>query len=151
VVKLATAARKRLSFTVKEEDLEALRNWVQGNEVPLFIVQVFYDQAYALPFEVLEYVISPAAKKGRRVVGKKDPTTKKVTYMVPLTEGVLLGTIAEPDVEGKVFKAPNGKVTVYGRLGGSEIAEADRTVLERLAAGTLEGSLGRKSEDEEEE
>lgn len=31
----------QLSFTVKEEDLPPLRNWVKANKVPLFIVQVF--------------------------------------------------------------------------------------------------------------
>jgi hypothetical protein len=35
-------ATVRLSFTVKEEDLAALRNWVRANNVPLFIMQVFY-------------------------------------------------------------------------------------------------------------
>jgi hypothetical protein len=40
-----------------------------------------------------------------------------------------------------VFKAPNGRVTVYGRLTGSTIEPADITVLERLAEGTL--STGR--------
>ncbi len=69
-VQRALQAGRRLSFTVKEEDLESLRNWVQGNEVPLFIVQVFYDQAYALPFETLEYVIGLPAENRRRVVGK---------------------------------------------------------------------------------
>jgi hypothetical protein len=58
-------------------------------------------------------------------------------YMVPLGEGILLGDIREPDVEGKVFKAPNGKVTVYGRLSGSAIEPAGMTVLEQLAEGTL--------------
>jgi hypothetical protein len=141
-VRKAVQAGVALSFTVKQEDLESLRHWVEANEVPLFIVQVFYDQAYALPFETLEHVIGLPANNPRRVKGKKDPTTKKVTYMIPLAEGVLLGPIAEPDVEGKVFKAPNGKVTLYGRLTGSEIAPADAAVLERLAAGTLKGAPG---------
>ena len=43
-------------------------------------------------------------------------------------------------MESKVFKAPNGKVTVYGRLTGSQINVADEHVLERLAAGTLRGA-----------
>ena len=41
---------------------------------------------------------------------------------------MLLGTIAEPDVEGQVFKAPNGRVTVYARLVGSEISGADPAI-----------------------
>jgi hypothetical protein len=44
-------------------------------------------------------------------------------------------------VEGRVFKAPNTRVTVYGRLVGSAISVSDPGVLERLASGTLEGPL----------
>lgn len=104
----------QLSFTVKKEDLEALRNWVSANGVPLFVVQVFYDCAYVLPFATPEEVIRLPATDPRNVAAKPDRTTKKETYKVPLSEGVLLGNIPEPDVEGKVFKAPNGRVTVYG-------------------------------------
>jgi len=53
---------------------------------------------------------------------------KRWVHKVPLEEGVLLGTIAEPDVEGQVFKAPNGRVTVYARLVGSEISGADPAI-----------------------
>jgi hypothetical protein len=137
-VKRATV---RLSFTVKKEDLEALRNWVSANRVPLFIVQVFYDCAHVLAFATLEEVIRLPAANPRHVAAKPDRTTKKETYKIPLSEGVLLGNIPEPDVEGKVFKAPNGKVTVYGRLTGSAIEPVDIGVLERLAEGTL--STGR--------
>jgi hypothetical protein len=134
-------ATVRLSFTVKKEDLEALRNWVSANRVPLFILQVFYDCAYVLPFATLEQVIGLPATNPRHVAAKPDRITKKETYKIPLSEGMLLGNIAEPDVEGKVFKAPNGKVTVYGRLTGSAIEPADADVLERLAEGTV--STGR--------
>lgn len=134
----ATVANIGLSFTVKEEDLASLRNWVTANEVPLFIFQVFYDCAYALPFTTLEEVIALPSGDERRVEAKKDPTTEKVTYMVPLSEGVELGSIAEPKVEGKLFKADNGKVFVYGCLTGSKITGSGTTRYE-LAAGTLEG------------
>lgn len=129
-VKVATTT---LSFTVKEEDLQALRNWVSGNGVPLFICQVFYDSAYVLAFQVLEDGIA-----NRSIVPKEDPTTKKVTYFAPLNLGVLLGDIAEPDVEGKVFKAPNGKVTVYGHLTGSRIAVTNSSMLEQLVSGSVD-------------
>src|SRR5207253_10513522 len=52
-----STATVSLSFTVKHEDLEMLRSWVNTNRVPLFIVQVFYDCAYALSFTTLEEVI----------------------------------------------------------------------------------------------
>jgi|GEM_PF-1507990 len=127
----------QLSFTVKEEDLPPLRNWVKTNGVPLYIVQVFFDQAYALPFTTFEYLISTAAPPDERVLAIEDRFTKKPTYSVPLTYGRLLGDIPEPDVEGRVFKADNGRVTVYGRLTGSQIEPADADALELLATGKL--------------
>lgn len=134
----AKKATVPLSFTVKSEDLESLRNWVRSNgNVPLYVLQVFYDCAYALPFTTLEEVIGLPAANPRHVAPAIDRFTKKDTYKTQLDEGVLLGEIREPDVEGKVFKAPNGKVTVYGRLTGSAIEPQDLSVLERLAAGTL--------------
>jgi hypothetical protein len=141
LVQRAKQAGIGLSFTVKDKDLGALRNWVRDNStVPLFIVQVFYDEAYALPYITLERLVSLPSGNPRRVLGVMEKKTGMVTYKVPLEEGVLLGTIPEPDVEGRVFKAPNGRVTVYGRLVGSEISAADPAVVERLANGTLEGA-----------
>jgi len=93
-------------------------------------------------FEILAPRPSALASREGHVAAKVDPFTKKDTYKVPLTEGVCLGDMPEPDVEGKVFKAPNGKVTVYGRLTGSVIEPTDANVLESLAAGTL--STGRE-------
>ncbi len=153
----AEAAGVRLSFTVKDEDLEALRNWVRANETPLFIVQVFYDRAYALPFDLLHRRINLPEGDPRRITAKQDRQTEKFTYFPPLSWGRCLGTIPEPDVEGKVFKAPNGKVTVYGRLTGSEIQPSDTAILEALADGTLQGAeddhtpanQGNPAEDEE--
>lgn len=140
-VKVATAADVALSFTVKDEDLDALRNWVLANETPLYIVQVFYDQAYALTFSKLEELIALPPANPRRVVAEVDPTTNKATYKVPLAEGYLLGAVSEPEVEGRVFKAPNGRVTVYGRLTGSEILLSSELLLEQIAAGILDARV----------
>jgi len=133
----AKIATVRLSFTVKKEDLEALRSWVRENRIPLFIVQVFYDCAYVLPFKTLEEVIALPVTNPRHVSAITDRFTNKPTYKIPLPEGSLLGDIAEPDAEGKVFKAPNGRVTVYGRLTGSSIKLNDPKVLNELVKGSL--------------
>jgi hypothetical protein len=73
-------ATVKLSFTVKEEDLEALRNWVSANNIPLYIVQVFFDCAYVLAFTTLEEVIRLPPTNPRRVTAKPDRFTKKDTY-----------------------------------------------------------------------
>lgn len=66
-----------------------------------------------------------------------DRFTNKPTYKVPLSEGVRLGGIPEPEVEGRIYKAPNGRITVYGRLSGSAIGVETQRVLEALARGEL--------------
>jgi hypothetical protein len=129
--------KRSLSFTVKHEDLEALRAWVSSTSLPLYIFQLFYDEAHVLPFSTLEYLISPEAPPGRQVVAKEDRFTKKDTYFIPLAEGTKVGSVPEPDVEGRVYKADNGKVTVYGKLTGSRIERSDRDVLDKLASGRL--------------
>ncbi|MEW6228057.1 MAG: AccI family restriction endonuclease [Bacillota bacterium] len=134
-----TRSRVPLSFTVKEEDLEGLCSWASANDVPLYICQVFYDEAHVLAFSRLEFLIGSDAPPDKRVTAEVDRTTRKATYKIPLTEGVRLGHIPEPNVEGRVYKAPNGKVTVYGRLTGSFIEAQDRNTLELLASGRLEG------------
>jgi hypothetical protein len=122
-----------LSFTVKEEDKGPLKNWVTTNKPPLYIIQIFYDQAYALSFRKLEWLITEG-----RIKAIPDRFTEKPTYNAPLSEGFLLGDIPEPDVEGRVFKAPNGRVTVYGRLTGSSIGPLSTNLLEALSQGKLE-------------
>jgi hypothetical protein len=130
-----------LSFTVKDEDLDPLRNWVRVSNRTLYIVQVFYDQAFVLPFSKLEFLISGEAPKERRVRPELDRFTKKSTYRVSLTEGLLLGDIGEPDVEGKIYKAPNGRITVYGRLTGSHIEPTDMELLEALSTGKSSAAI----------
>jgi len=134
---MVARASASLSFTVKEEDLGALRNWVRATQVPLYVLQVFYDEAHVLSFAHLEELIDEEAPEDRRVRAEVDRTTGKATYMVPLAEGVRLGPIPEPDVEGRVFKADNGRVTVYGRLVGSQIDVISRDMLETVATGRL--------------
>ncbi len=129
----------QLSFTVKHEDLEVLRAWVGTTSVPLYIFQVFYDQAYVIPFSKVEYLIAPESPPDRRITAEVDRFTGKATYRIPLSEGKKVGDIPEPDVEGRVYKAPNGRVTVYGRLTGSRIDMVSRDRLESIASGTLTG------------
>jgi hypothetical protein len=136
-VRVATEAQVSLSFTVKDEDLESLRAWVSHHKIPLYIVQVFYDQVYVLPFSQLELLLSNAVSAGCKIIAEVDRITKKATYKIPLTEGQLLGEISEPEVEGRIYKAANGKVTVYGRLTSSFVFNTDNNLIRRLVNGTL--------------
>ena len=134
---LASQATVSLSFTVKDEDLEALRSWVSLHKKPLYIIQVFYDQAHVLSFSRLEYLIGSQADDNERVLPKVDRVTNKNTYMVPLRNGYKLGDISKPKVKGRIFKADNGKITVYAQLMGSDIAIHNHDVLDQIANGTL--------------
>jgi hypothetical protein len=131
-VQRATAAAVPLSFTVKDEDLESLKRWVSAAGKPLYIVQVFFDQAYVLPFATLLRLIAD-----NEIETRVDPDTTKATFFVPLRRGLLLGNIPTPEVEGRIFVAPNGCVTVYGRLTGSEIVPVNQDLISALMAGTL--------------
>ena len=94
--------------------------------------------AYVLPFDTLEAMIRLPADDPRHVAPKKDRFTKKDTYKVPLTEGVLIGKIREPEVEGRIFTADNGKVTIYGRLKETTIDAVSPAIVAAIAAGTLQ-------------
>jgi hypothetical protein len=131
-VRRAVAAGVSLSFTIKDEDLDALKRWINATGKPLYIIQVFFDQAHVLPFRTLLRLIDEGAIEPRI-----DRQTNKATYYVPLERGVLLGDIPTPDVEGRIFIAPNGSVTVYGRLVGSEIRPASPEIAAAIMAGEL--------------
>ena len=94
---------------------------------------MFYDQAYVLPFQKLLSLIDSG-----QIQPRVDQETNKATFFVALAQGILLGEIPTPDVEGRVFVAPNGAVTVYGRLTGSGI-RPQPGVVAALMAGTLQG------------
>ena len=90
-------------------------------------------------------LLTVMAPRGGDFIARYDRITKKPTYKIPLSEGLMLGEMPEPEMEGKVFKAPSGKVTVYGRLTGSSIVVSDQKVLERLADGTLKTGMDSKT------
>lgn len=135
----ALSAKVGLSFPVKEEDLAALQAWVSGNHVPLFIVQVFWDCVYALPFQKLEDLIALPTSDARRITPSKDRKTKKSTYKVPLAEGARLCDLTPPTVSGGLFEVTNGGLSVYGQLQGSEISDPQDPTIKRLGAGKLTG------------
>lgn len=131
-VRKATAAGVPLNFTVKDEDLESLKRWVNASQKPLYIVQVFFDRVYVLRFADLLQLIADG-----EAVAEIDETTRKATFRARIDNGIHLGNIATPDVEGRIFVAPNGRVTVYGRLSGSEIVPIDTATIAKLMQGTL--------------
>lgn len=123
VHKYQAATGKELSFTVKHEDLEPLNTWLAEHKTPLYVVQVFHDSAWMVPFETILALIADGSVKAQ-----KPYRTGKDTYSVPLSHGMEMGPLAEPTVEGKLLEEDNGRVTPYIDYKGGGLTLADQVV-----------------------
>jgi hypothetical protein len=83
-------ARRALSFTVKEEDVQPLKGWQERFRVPVVVLQAFLDELHARPLEEV-------VREGRR---RRDHSTKKMTYFLPTSAQTRLA-----DIEGVYFDA----------------------------------------------
>lgn len=118
-----------LSITVKKEDYEPLLKWQNEWDVPIHILQVFFDEAYIMPFDnIAEPVEKKEKSKYARVPGfsrRKDSSTGKVTYFINVDEfgGTrFFGTFEEePDVEARFLENEDGKIAPYIAFKGGEI------------------------------
>lgn len=107
-VKRAERANLRLSFTVKEEDLQPLNEWLRKFEVPIGIFQVFVDELHASPLEKI-------VNKGKL---RRDPTTKKPTYFFTISPQTRLTDIANIYFDAKVEFDEKGKLVPFVMLKG---------------------------------
>jgi len=104
-----------LSFTVKEEDMERLTQWQKAYNKSLLIVQVFYDSAYVISYNVVKQLIV----EGRVKKAKKDRKTGKLTYNIPLSFGSEFAKLVEdPTVESMVLENEKGLVMAYAVFKG---------------------------------
>jgi hypothetical protein len=89
-MKRFTQTGKSLSFTVKVEDVQPLRSWMEKYEIPIVIFQVFLDELHACPLDkiIVEGEI------------RRDPKTRKLTHFFPASAQTRL-----TDVEGIYFDA----------------------------------------------
>jgi len=119
---------KELSFTLKEEDMDRLNQWQEAHHKPLFIVQMFYDSAYIIPYSRVKQLISEGLVKK----AEKDRKTGKVTYNVPLSMGLEFALLVEaPLVEPRVLENEKGLVMAYVVFNGGrfELTEQGLAVL----------------------
>jgi len=106
----ALAQGTPLSFTVKDEDMERLTQWQGAYNKPLLIVQVFYDGAYIISYDVVKELI--AQRRVKRA--KKDRKTGKLTYKIPLSFGSEFATLVEaPLIEPMLLENEKGLVMAY--------------------------------------
>ena len=108
---------KELSFTIKDEDLKPLKKWHRYFQVPLGIVQVYFDSAYFLAFESL-------------VRGIKDGTIKKQiernynkpVYYPKMSTGIPFAEFAStPKIKGDVIRDKYGKYTPLRKVEGGKL------------------------------
>ena len=102
------------TFTIKDEDIQPLVQWVKYFNKEILVVQTFYDRAYVIPFSKALTLIWKI-NKGHRIQDvkrKKDSQTKKVTYFIScLRYGILFGEFDPmPSIEGKILIDDKGKI-----------------------------------------
>jgi len=119
-----------LSFTLKEEDVSGIRQWMRTTKRHILMVQVFLDSAWAIDLEgVIEDV-------GRGMIkARVDYRTRKATYKIPLRQGVPFGMLEEnPVLRLRVLETDRGQILPFPVLEGGRFAltEELRRLLQSL-------------------
>lgn len=119
-----------LSFTLKEEDVSGIRQWMRRTKKPILMVQVFLDSAWAIDLGgVIENV-------ERRVVkAQVDYKTRKATYKIPLRQGVPFGSLEEhPVPKLRVLETDRGQILPFPVFEGGKftLTEDLRALLRSL-------------------
>lgn len=120
--KRAREAGITLGFTVKEEDLPGLREWVDKYGKKIIVFQVFLDELHGA---FLDEVI----RKGRK---RKDPTTKKETYFLPASEETRLADVENVSIEAKAWFTEEGKLVPFVAFKEGRFRDVNKKTLERL-------------------
>jgi len=110
-----------LSITVKKEDYQPLTDWIDEWNVPIFVLQVFFDDAYIVQFDSLsDPVRQKEESKRSSVTGfrrRKNSDTSKVTYYVDVLKFPGIAQFGEfvdsPDVDARFLERDDGKVMPY--------------------------------------
>ncbi|KXA94027.1 hypothetical protein AKJ65_05685 [candidate division MSBL1 archaeon SCGC-AAA259E19] len=112
---------KSLSMTVKKEDYEPLTSWREQWNVPIFVVQIFFDEAYIMPFKNIEDPVEKKEENPQTSISgfyrRTDSNTGKITYFADVLEfeGVeRIGEFVEfPEIDARFLERDDGKVVPY--------------------------------------
>ena len=107
-----------LSFTLKEEDVAGIRQWMRIASKHILMVQVFLDSAWAIDLTgVIEDVARGAIK------AQVDYKTRKATYKIPLRKGVVFGTLEEVPVANlRILETERGQILPFPVFEGGRFA-----------------------------
>jgi len=117
----AKRTRRRLSFTVKEEDVEPLMQWQKKFSIEIVVFQVFMDELHmALLSDILNF---GKVEKNRRI--------HKNIYKYPVSSDTRLADITNVSLECKV-EIDEGRIVPFIVPSGGEFANINPLALRRL-------------------
>jgi hypothetical protein len=106
---------KELSFTLKDEDLQPLRRWVETfGGVQLGLVQVYLDSAFYLSFATLSAGIADGTIKRQR-----ERAYNKDVYYPSMSKGIPFASFTHrPVVAADILLDKYGKYTPFRKVTG---------------------------------
>ena len=113
------------TIIIKEEDRKPLADWQTRHAIPIHIWHVFFDRAYALPFDRAEELIrqgltSPTAQTFQAPGGA---TTRKIIYKHYYHYGYPLGeSTDESQLQPAFIEDKNGHILPYVTFSGGRLA-----------------------------
>lgn len=113
------------TIIIKEEDLEPLRKWQRQQTVKIHVWHVFYDQAFGIPLEEAERLVSDGLIQPTIQVFQAPggATTKKAIYKIYYRYGYLLGeSVQEPSLVSDSIEDKNGHILPYVKFHGGKLA-----------------------------
>lgn len=113
---------KRLSFTVKEEDVHPLQSWRKRFGIPILVFQVFIDELHFAPLDTILY-------KGE---SRKDRVTKKLTYWYPIAPESRLADIESVEVGARLEFDEKGRLVVFPVISGGRFTNLNEGAIRRL-------------------
>jgi hypothetical protein len=116
-------ARKKLSFTVKQEDVAPLERWRNRFRIPIIVFQVFMDELHFAPLDTI-------LREGKL---REDRTTKKLTYWYPIMrEKSRLADIEDVEVEARLEFDEKGRLVVFPIISGGRFTNVNEDAIRRL-------------------
>jgi hypothetical protein len=118
----AKHAAKRLSFTVKGEDVQPLLSWKEKFKIPVLVFQVFMDE---LHFALIDTVI----REGKL---RRYSKTGKATYTYPASPSTRLADIKKVRLEAKLEIDEKGALVVFPMLSGGRFTNLNESAIRQL-------------------
>lgn len=107
------------TIIVKEEDRNPLKAWQQQQGIAIHVWHAFYDEAYGIPLDTIDQLISEGTIEPTRQVFQAPggATTQKLIYKVYYHYAYKLSrTLVDPDLVADFITDKNGHILPYVRF-----------------------------------